>query len=196
MAELFGLYLTLWALSGAGVLVHEVDGPVQFVDLYGEERDAPGAFSCVPGQPPELWISAGADLEVLVHELAHAFDCLDDGALNGSPSHTPEARPAWASDYCWRSAAEWHACSVVHNATSFTGAPSPASAARLEPIRFAGSAPSARPAPSAPPAPPAAASNGAAAPCPLPVTEMATLLASGTGPTSAQAADAGRCLRD
>ncbi|MDA1062001.1 MAG: hypothetical protein O2895_03720, partial [Chloroflexi bacterium] len=145
MAELFGLYLTLWALSGAGVVVHEVAGPVQFVDLYGDERDAPGAFSCVPGQPPELWISAGADLEVLVHELAHAFDCLDDGELNGSPSRTPEARPAWASDYCWRSAAEWHACSVVHSATARPDAPPPASAGRPAPIRLAGSAPSAPP---------------------------------------------------
>ena len=110
MPELIGLYLALWALSGVGVVVHEVDGPVHFVDRCGEERHAPGALSCAPGQPPELWISTDASLGVLVHELAHAFDCLDDGELNGSPGQRPELRPGWASDYCWSSAAEWYAC--------------------------------------------------------------------------------------
>ena len=107
------------AIPGVGVVVHEVEGPVHFVDLYGEERHAPGALSCAPGEPPQLWISADADLEVLVHELAHAFDCLDDGELNGSLARRPAAaHHAWTTDYCWSSDAEWYACSVVRNATT------------------------------------------------------------------------------
>ena len=132
MPELVGLYLTLWALSGVGVVVHEVERPVHFVDLYGEERHAPGALSCAPGEPPQLWISADADLEVLVHELAHAFDCLDDGELNGSLARRPAQRPTWATDYCWSSDAEWYACSVVRNATTRAGLPERAGPARRE----------------------------------------------------------------
>ena len=133
MPELVGLYLTLWALSGVGVAVHGVEGPVHFVDLYGEERRAPGALSCTPGEPPQLWISAGAGLEVLVHEVAHAFDCLDDGELNGSLARRPAERPAWATDYCWSSDPEWYACSVVRNAATRAHAPTLAAARREHP---------------------------------------------------------------
>jgi hypothetical protein len=136
MPELVGLYLTLWALAGAGVVVHEVEGPVHFVDLYGEERHAPGALSCQPGRPPELWISNDADLEVLAHELAHAYDCLDDGELNGSPAPRPAQRPTWVSDYCWSSDAEWYACDVVHVASGQAGR-RPALAAGAAPPAFA-----------------------------------------------------------
>ena len=181
MPELVGLYLTPWALAGLGVVVHEVEGPVHFVDLYGEERHAPGALSCAPGEPPELWISAGADLVVLVHELAHAFDCLDDGELNGSPTRRPDARPAWTSDYCWSSDPEWYACSVVHHARAPADAPPPATVTRLEPVRFAGSEPA-----------PAAARERARRRL-LPAIEVAELLVSSASPDLAQTAPASHC---
>ena len=53
----------------------------------------------------------------MLHELAHAYDCADNGAMDSSPTLRPAVRPAWASDYCWLSDAEWYACSVVRFGT-------------------------------------------------------------------------------
>jgi hypothetical protein len=107
------LFFILWSLVGGHVVIHDVDGHVPITDLYGSARHAEGATGC-EGGAPAIWISRQASLDTLVHELAHAYDCLDNGALDGSPSKRPPARPAWASDYCWESDVEWYACAVVH----------------------------------------------------------------------------------
>ena len=116
MSGIVSLLLLAWTLTGVEVAVHPVDGSVRFTDLYGSERTAMGALACERGRPPELWLSRSADLATVAHELAHALDCLDDGALNGSPRPQPHARPAWASDYCWSSPVEWYACAAVRDA--------------------------------------------------------------------------------
>ena len=93
--------------------VHRLDGPVQFTDLYGNAREAEAALGC-PAGGPELWLSPTVRIETLVHELAHARDCLDNGVMDASPTQRPAIRPSWVSDYCWGSDAEWYACSVLH----------------------------------------------------------------------------------
>lgn len=120
MGTLFGLFVTLWALVGSGVTVHQLDGPVHFTDLYGNERRAPAALACPPDGRAVLWLGDRVDLETMVHELAHALDCSDDGQLNASPirGERPAVRPSWVSDYCWESDAEWYACWVVHSGST------------------------------------------------------------------------------
>ncbi len=114
MNALISLLVTLWGLVGSQLVVSQLDGPVQFTDLYGTERMAEAAFACPPGGPPQLLLSPQWSMETLIHELAHAYDCQDDGVMDGSPTTRPAERPAWASDYCWNSDAEWYACSVMH----------------------------------------------------------------------------------
>ncbi len=105
---LFGLFAL-----GAPVEVESVAGPVRFTDLYGSPREAVAATGCNDGAST-VWLSReGASLEVVLHELAHAYDCADNGAIDGSLSGRPDTRPVWTSDYCWDSAAEWYACSVT-----------------------------------------------------------------------------------
>lgn len=113
MLALFSLFLSLWSLVSAHVTVHPLSGPVPITDLYGSHRGAEAATDCAGGRPA-IWLSSNASVETLVHETAHAYDCLDDGAMNNSPSLRPAVRPAWASDYCWTSDAEWYACAVVY----------------------------------------------------------------------------------
>jgi hypothetical protein len=110
---LIPLLVALWSMVAPNLTVHRLDGPVQFTDLYGNAREAEAALGC-PSTGPELWLSPTVDVETLVHELAHAHDCLDNGAMDASPTLRPAVRPAWVSDYCWESDAEWYACSVVH----------------------------------------------------------------------------------
>lgn len=131
MSALVALYIALWSAVGPSVHVHELDAPVQFVDLYGNQREAPGATGCSPARGADLWFGPSADLEIVVHELAHAYDCLDDGVLNGSPIERPAERPAWVSDYCWTSDVEWYACWAV-NSGQITDEPLPVVAAGAE----------------------------------------------------------------
>lgn len=114
MSAVISLLVTLWGLVGSQLIVSQLDGPVQFTDLYGSERTAEAALACPPGGPPQLLLSPQWSMETLLHELSHAYDCQDDGVMDGSPTTRPAERPAWASDYCWTSDAEWYACSVVH----------------------------------------------------------------------------------
>jgi hypothetical protein len=109
---LLPLLIALWTAVAPNLTVHRLDGPVLFTDLYGSAREAEAALGC-PASGPELWLSPTVSIETLVHELAHAYDCQDDGAMNASPTQRPAQRPAWVSDYCWGSDAEWYACSVV-----------------------------------------------------------------------------------
>ena len=124
MPSLIPLLLALWALIGGQAQLYQLQGPVNFTDLYGSPRVAEAATGCTAAKP-QVWISAGAPLETVVHEFAHAYDCLDDGLMNDSPSLRPAQRPDWVSDYCWQSEAEWYACSVVYygNARPYLVAP-------------------------------------------------------------------------
>lgn len=106
MNALAGVFLLLWSLVGGQYQWHNID-------RYGDGLRL-GAFSCESG---EGWISPDAPLSIVVHELAHAYDCSDDGELNGSPGHAPQfhVSPAllasWGPGYNWR--AEWYAQEVV-----------------------------------------------------------------------------------
>ncbi len=115
--SLLALFLSLFAAVGPSLVVRPTDQGVRILDLYGSDRWVPAALECRPGGEPVLYVSPRADLTTLVHELAHAHDCADDGELNASPIHgaRPEVRPSWASDYCWNTDAEWYACWVVHS---------------------------------------------------------------------------------
>jgi hypothetical protein len=117
MSPLVSLFFTLWTLAGSQLIVHPVDGPVRFTDLYGSEREAAGAVGCPGDGYAHLWVSRNVDLETLVHEMAHVWDCTDDGLMNASPINgvRPPIRPAWASDYCWNTDAEWYACWVAYS---------------------------------------------------------------------------------
>ena len=127
---LIKLLLGLMSL-GAAVEVETVAGPVRFTDLYGSPREAVAASGCMDGAS-KIWLSdEGASFEVLLHELAHAYDCADNGEIDGSPGGQAEHRPAWASDYCWDSPAERYACAVTE-----TGQLRPFSP-RLQPPRLA-----------------------------------------------------------
>ncbi len=112
---LLALFVALWELVGLQTTVLSTSGPVHFTDLYGSERHAAAALECRPGGKPVLYLSPSADIETIVHEFAHAYDCLDDGSMNASPmgGSRPAERPAWTSDYCWNTDAEWYACSAV-----------------------------------------------------------------------------------
>ena len=112
MQVLIPMLIALWSIVAPDLTVHRLDGPVQFTDLYGNAREAEAAMGC-PASGPELWLSPTVSLETLVHELAHANDCIDNGVMDASPTQRPAVRPAWASNYCWNSDAEWYACSVV-----------------------------------------------------------------------------------
>ncbi len=112
MLLLIHLVLGLLAM-GATVEVEPVAGPVRFTDLYGSPREAVAATACRDGAST-IWLARdGIAFEIVLHELAHAYDCADNGEIDGSPAGRPAERPAWSSDYCWNSPAEWYACSLT-----------------------------------------------------------------------------------
>lgn len=112
MLLLIKLLLGLLSL-GATVEVQTVSGPVRFTDLYGSPREAVAASGCVDGAS-RIWLSdQGAGFDVVLHELAHAYDCADNGTIDGSPAGHAVERPTWATDYCWDSPAERYACAVT-----------------------------------------------------------------------------------
>ena len=110
------VFIELMALVSAHTTIIYLDGPAVFTDVYGVQRAAEASLACTEGHPT-LRIAPDATLSTLVHELAHAQDCLDDGMLNGSPGTRPDTRPEGVQSYCWDSDAEWYACSVVRRAS-------------------------------------------------------------------------------
>jgi hypothetical protein len=112
---LIELIAALWVLAGPHLAVAPLGEPVRFTDLYGASREAPAALECREGRPI-LHLAPGVDAPTLAHELAHAYDCADDGRMNASPigGARPPERPEWASTYCWNTDAEWYACWAVH----------------------------------------------------------------------------------
>lgn len=119
MSALVPLFLAIWTMVSSQLGVTHLDGPVHFTDLYGNVRSADAALACAADGRPELYLSPDVTLDTVIHELAHAYDCLDDGTLNGSPMTRPAERPSLVSDYCWQSDAEWYACSVVRYRSVF-----------------------------------------------------------------------------
>jgi len=98
--------------------------------LYGQERIAAGIASC--GDPNTdatkycgIWYTEHLTIEGWVHELAHAYDGLHDGTLNGSPGHPrprtlaaarrylPEHTARGEIGYCYSNDVEWYACAVL-----------------------------------------------------------------------------------
>ncbi len=105
--------LTLLALIGPNIDFRDSGDGFYFVDGYGNIRLEPTAVGCTTGGVAVIYSpSSGLTLDILVHELAHAWDCVDDGVMDGSPIDRPAERPAWASDYCWTLRAEFFACSA------------------------------------------------------------------------------------
>lgn len=125
MVGLLALLVTIWTLVSANLAVTQFDGPVHFTDLYGNARTAEAALACPAGEAPILLLSDHFSISTLVHELAHAYDCQDNGVMDGSLISRPEERPAWTSDYCWTVDAEWYACSVVQYRNVFPDAVAP-----------------------------------------------------------------------
>lgn len=118
MSAFVSLFLALWAIVGGRFTLVQQTTPVQFTDLYGVARSAPGAASCNDGQAV-LYVAAGIDYPTLDHELIHVADCLDDGSLDGSYGPQRGVRPPWMSDYCWDSNAEYEACVAQYDPQGF-----------------------------------------------------------------------------
>lgn len=118
MVALYQLIFFLMALLNGQVVYHEVDGTIDGVDIYGRERQAPAAMDCFEGVP-HVWLGDGVTFEIFAHELVHAYDCVDDGEMNGSP--WPDRPPPWPVGErivtldCWLSDVEWAACESVHD---------------------------------------------------------------------------------
>ncbi len=101
---MIGLMLYLFALVSAST---------SFV-FYDEPQQVPGGvtvarMSCADAQTT-IYITPPVAVWIIVHELAHALDCQDDGRMNGSP--WPSTAAAGMRPYCLRSKAELFACSV------------------------------------------------------------------------------------
>ena len=114
LAILAATVLALLSLLPANSFAFRVmDGPFFYVDGYGNLRTELIATGCTSKGGAIVFLpTAGASLDELVHELAHAYDCIDNGVMDGSPIERPAERPTWVSDYCWLLKAEWFACSV------------------------------------------------------------------------------------
>jgi hypothetical protein len=106
-----------------------VDASVIEVPYGGATLLTTGYALCENRRPTvALAVRAPTLEETLLHELAHARDCLDDGAINGSllEDGTVLLRP---SAHCLAARAEFYACWVTEQA----GAPSEAAAAVVDP---------------------------------------------------------------
>jgi hypothetical protein len=90
---LIPLLIARWTAVAPNMTVHRLDGPVQFNDLYGNVREAEAALGC-GSSGPHLDLSPTVSLETLVHELAHAHDCLDNDEMDASPTQRPAVRRA------------------------------------------------------------------------------------------------------
>jgi hypothetical protein len=90
-----------------------VDAERVHVPFQGALLATGGYMTCTEGYAEITLATRAPEIEAtLAHELAHAADCLDDGALNGSP--LPEgatlARPI---AHCLADRVEFYACWVV-----------------------------------------------------------------------------------
>ncbi len=110
--------LALLAMLGPYVVIETHEGPFGIYDSYGDLRLVDAATFCAgPGYLPMIVMTdEGLPLDVLAHELAHAYDCIDNGVMDGSPIERPAMRPAWTTEYCWMLHSEFFACSAQRGA--------------------------------------------------------------------------------
>ena len=93
MASLWHLFVYLvLALSPTGDRIESVDVAAFSETEDGVYREWYGETTCHASGEWTIKIASRRDSSVtLVHELLHAYDCEDDGLLNGSPGYpSPE----------------------------------------------------------------------------------------------------------
>lgn len=107
----------LLLLVGSATTFHILPGAMLEVPPGGAHAGyrTTGYATCDAGRPSIHLAGGAASLpETLAHELAHAADCLDDGAFNGSP--LPASAVLRSSHpHCLENAAERYACWVVES---------------------------------------------------------------------------------
>lgn len=88
---------------------------------FGGYTIATTGYALCENRRPSITLAVGAPTieATLLHELAHARDCLDDGEINGSllPAGAALLRP---SGHCVANRAEFYACWVTEQAQSAT----------------------------------------------------------------------------
>ncbi len=70
-----------------------------------------GYVVCWPSGRSEVHLPRTASFTTYLHELAHAYDCIDDGALNGSPL-PPQSEFVGEHRQCTLNEAQRYACYV------------------------------------------------------------------------------------
>jgi hypothetical protein len=110
--DVLGLILLLLSLlappDDAVELVDRRFVPVQVGAVYHQAR---GAIWCYPDGTYRIKVATRRDgwEETLAHELIHAYDCVHNGRIDGSPGHPrPRVRPAGISDHHWAAGDDPH----------------------------------------------------------------------------------------
>ena len=106
----------LLLLVGAVTSFRFVSAPTLEVPFGGHTIATTGYALCENGRPSITLAASAPTIEAtLLHELAHARDCLDDGEINGSllPPGAALRRP---SGHCVANLAEFYACWVTEQA--------------------------------------------------------------------------------
>ncbi|MCC6236892.1 MAG: hypothetical protein IT299_04875 [Dehalococcoidia bacterium] len=106
----------LLLLVGALTSFRFVSGPTLEVPFGGNTIQTTGYALCENRRPSITLALSAPTIEVtLLHELAHARDCLDDGTINGSllPAGATLRQP---SGHCVANRAELYACWVTEQA--------------------------------------------------------------------------------
>ncbi len=106
----------LLLLVGALTTFRFVDAKTIEVPFGGATLLTTGYALCERGRPVIALATRAPTLEAtLLHELAHAEDCLDDGAINGSLLPLG-ASLRYPSGHCVANRAEFYACWVTEQA--------------------------------------------------------------------------------
>lgn len=125
----------LLALVSSLTTFRFVDAPLVSVPFQGALLETTGYTTCDRTGRPAITLAARADRldATLVHELAHARDCLDNGSIDGSllPSDAVLLRPI---SHCTANRAEFYACWVTEQAGLRTDAGTAAAQATAGPI--------------------------------------------------------------
>lgn len=108
--------IELLLLVGAATSFRFVSGPTLEVPFGGYTIATTGYALCEDRRPSITLASSAPTIEAtLLHELAHARDCLDDGEINGSLL-SPGATLRRPSGHCLANRAEFYACWVTEQA--------------------------------------------------------------------------------
>ncbi len=115
----------LLILVGSLTTFRFVSGPTLEVPFGGYTIETTGYALCENRRPSITLASSAPSIEATVlHELAHAQDCLDDGEINGSLLPAGAAL-RYPSGHCVANRAEFYACWVTEQAQVRAGAASP-----------------------------------------------------------------------